>query len=272
MRLMPVMSDYIHALRRQEISLIWHALGDRRFQNGLELGAGDGWSSDLFSERVANLVVTDIHPAIGQRQSTDRITYRVLDAELAGTSFEQSSMDFIVSSNLLEHLPDPGRVLREMLTVMNHDGISVHVLPSPMWKVNQLALFIPSQILRRIERYSSGNLPHWLVAKPKTSTDSQQPSLPPPCNNPKSAVKHRSYLARLLVPACHGVSTGHLEEFQAFRKSRWMGEFQQAGYEVISYSKGPWTTGFGFGCGSLRPLLRGLFPACEHIFVLRRMP
>lgn len=94
----------------------------------------------------------------------------------------------------------------------------------------------------------------------------------PAMQHPKSAMKHRCYLARLPIAPCHGVSTSHFEEFQAFRRSRWMGEFQQAGYEVISYSKGPWTTGYGFGCGALRPLLRRLFPACEHIFVLRRMP
>lgn len=269
MRLMSVMSDYIHEIRRHELSLLWEYLGERRFRNGLELGAGDGWASGLLSTRIAHLTVTDIDPAILRHPPRENLTYRVLDAEHVGEVFASAGFDFVLSSNMLEHLPDSQRALRDIRTVMDPAGLSVHVVPSVMWKINQLLLFLPNQILRRIERYSTGDLPAWFAPRLRRTSNRPDEQLNRICNNPKSATVKRRYLSRMLLPPPHGVSRTHIEEFRAFRKKRWLEEFEAAGYEVVAYMPGPWTSAYGFGCGPLRGLLRVLAPPCEHMFVLR---
>ncbi len=39
---------------------------------------------------------------------------------------------------------------------------------------------------------------------------------------------------------------------------------------MAAYSKGPWTTGYGFGCVPTRTIMRAIMPACAQIYVLRQ--
>lgn len=270
MHIMPTMRDYIHEIRREELRLVWQVLDSRRFDTGLELGAGDGWSSSRLTDRISHLISSDIHPAILERSANDHVTYEILDAEKVAAVHASASFDVVLSSNLLEHLPDPVESLRAMLLVTKPSGVAIHIMPSPFWKINQMSFFLASQFLRRVERYCSGDLPSWLRRSVKTRQGVRSSAALPPCNNPKSAPKRRNPLARRLVPPCHGVSSGHLEEFRAFRRSHWTACFREAGYEIDMVVKGPWTSGYGFGCGRLRTTLRNCMPACEHMIVAHR--
>ncbi len=137
------------------------------FPCGLELGAGDGFQSTLLAPYVCRLTASDYRPfdyrpvmmtepagGAGASQGTapGRIAFTVCDAERVDEVFGAAAFDLVFSSNMLEHLPDPGRALRGMRAVLKDDGIAIHVIPSPFWKLSHLAGFYPNAVLSRIER------------------------------------------------------------------------------------------------------------------------
>ena len=87
-----------------------------------------------------------------RRGSLGRVSFVTCDAERVDEAFEPQTFDLVFSSNMLEHLPDPGRALRAMRTVMQDDGIAIHVVPSPFWKTTHLLGFYVNAIVGRLDR------------------------------------------------------------------------------------------------------------------------
>ena len=69
--------------------------------------------------------------------------------------FGEKSFDIVFSSNLLEHLPDPSVVLRGVHRLLKDDGITVHIMPGPFWKLCQMALYHPANGLASEYVYSA---------------------------------------------------------------------------------------------------------------------
>lgn len=89
----------------------------------VDLGCGTGGSADTF-ERVlpsAHWVGVDIDesPEVLQRTRRDAefVTYNGVDLP-----FAKSSVDFIYSNQVLEHVRHPERLLREVARVLSHSG------------------------------------------------------------------------------------------------------------------------------------------------------
>ena len=267
LKIKPDWNTYLHQLRRREIEIVFGDVPAGAFARGLELGAGDGFQSQLLARYARSLVVTDYYPEILARANTPTLTHRMCDAEQVGAHFEPGEFDLIFSSNMMEHLPDLQAALAGMRRVLRDDGIAVHVMPSPFWKLCQIIGFYPNAVISRVERYTvpQGN--------PRPGAPADQPiSAQPPSfavsgNNPKVAGRRYSYLHRLLWATPHGVSKGNVAEFAAFRRSRWRRELAAAGFTIAKIIAGPVSSGYGFGWDGLRTFFERLGATSEYAYV-----
>ena len=267
LKIKPDWDTYLHNLRRKEIELIFGKCPPGVFSHGLELGAGDGFQSHLLAEYAASLVVTDYYPEILAQADTSQITHRVCDAEEVGTMFAPGEFDLIFSSNMLEHLPDPQQALKGMHKVLHDNGLAIHVMPSPFWKVCQMVGFYPNAVISRLERYTSRSQASPATTPVAGRDKTQTPASIPAGNNPKVTNRRYSYLRRLLWATPHGASASNLAEFAAFRRARWQHELAAAGFTVAKILPGPVSSGYGFGWDGLRALFEHLGATSEYIYV-----
>lgn len=244
---------HLHAFRKRELEIAFSEIG-RKFSKGLELGAGDGYQSQLLSNHVDELIATDLNEdRLPNMSNTSNIKFLVCDAEKVGTVFEESSFDLVFSSNLMEHLPDVNSCFNGIHKVLKDDGIVIHIMPSPSWRFFATCLHIPNKMVNIIER---------VIFKKGTHLSKG--------NNLKTKTKQRSSLFRLLVPKPHGVSKNFITELWDFRKGRWQREFHLTGFEIIVIKKGPVSSGYGFGLDKLRRILENIGVATELIYIARK--
>lgn len=255
---------WLHEYRTEELNRIFSGCPEGLFATGLELGAGDGFQGTLLTKYVSRLVETEIDPAILSLPPRQSVEYRVCDAEEVGGCFGEQEFDLVFSSNLLEHLPNAGKALHGMRGVMKDDGLMIHVMPTPFWKACQLAFYVPDRFVSLLERITTRR-----GAQRGTSEETGMESSEAPHeadNNPKTSRRRHGRAYRLFLPEPHGVSSGHLQEFFAFRQSRWRKEFDQADLRLIDVRKGPVASAYGFGLDFARRALERLGFASEYIY------
>jgi SAM-dependent methyltransferase len=258
---------WLQERRTRELSIIFARCPDGLFHEGLELGAGNGFQSTLLPRYVSHLVATDFDPEILKHDPVPSVEYRVCDAEEVGSVFEARQFDLVFSSNLLEHVPDAGKALRGIWQVLKDAGVTIHVMPNRFWQLVHLALYVPNRAMRLAERLST---PAWRKDKLNRLLGREQdPALSPKevDRNPKTPKRRHSFFYRLVLPGPHGVSRTHAEEFRAFSKTRWMGEFGRAGFDVIAVKKGLVTSGYGFDLRFAQHALERLGFASSYIYV-----
>ena len=127
-------------VRSEEFKMIMQYFGEGvRFNDALELGAGDGSQSEIISKYCTKLICTELEEAgniiIGRfrERNIPNVRYELCDATNLGL-FPDQSFDFVFSSNMLEHIPRYDLALEECARVLKDDGVMVHVMPSRDWK------------------------------------------------------------------------------------------------------------------------------------------
>jgi SAM-dependent methyltransferase len=251
---------WLHEYRTEELNRIFSGCPEGIFTTGLELGAGDGFQGTLLTRYVSRLVETEIDPAILSLPPRRSVEYHVCDAEEVGGCFGEQEFDLVFSSNLLEHLPNPDKALQGMRGVMKDDGLMIHVMPTPFWKACQLAFYVPNRFILLLERITGARG----AVEETGAVSSEVPHEAD--NNPKIGRQRHGRAYRLFLPEPHGVSSGHLQEFCAFRRSKWRKEFDQAGLQLIDVTKGPVASAYGFGLDFARRVLERLGFASEYIY------
>jgi ubiquinone/menaquinone biosynthesis C-methylase UbiE len=268
MKIKPEWTVWLHNYRRRELCFIFSKCPEKLFKMGLELGAGDGFQSSLLTKYVSKLISTDYNPDILKKENNKSTEYRICDAEEVDDMFSKRQFDLAFSSNLLEHLPNPDRALKGIYEVLKDDGITVHVMPSPFWKLCHLLLYIPNICALALERVTEEGGFSKVLKKIKGATNNLEPDrrMEDLGNNPKTQRATRSFLYHLLVPEPHGVSKSNIEEFYAFSKHRWRKEFEKANLELVKIIKGPVGV-YGFGLDRTRRFLEWLGVTTEYIYV-----
>ena len=133
-------------VRRREAEIAFSVLGESRFGLALELGAGDGTQSVTIAKWCDRLICTELDEqsyawkgkSILERQLPN-VDYRLCDAQDL-SPFEDQSFDLICSSNVLEHIPDVDRCLRECRRVLKDGGVMWHSMPTRWWKIFNYSL------------------------------------------------------------------------------------------------------------------------------------
>lgn len=237
---------YLHGCRSREIDIIFKRCPQRLFGSVLELGAGDGFQSRLLSRYSERLISTDVNPGFLERQGRAEggIEYRLCDAQRAGDIFGKGCFDAVFSSNLLEHVKDPAGALYSVHEVLKDDGITIHVMPSPFWKVCVLLFRVPYLYMVFLERLLGRGAVFRVAGK-------------------TFSLKKCSYL----IPRPHGSAKNPFWELYTFSQYRWKRQFEKAGFDLITVGRGPVVSGYGFGLSRLRVALERAGMSSEYIYV-----
>ena len=242
-------TQYLHNCKKREMDIIFSKCPEKLFQSTLELGAGDGFQSTLLIKYALKLVSTELNPAVLKKENDESIEYRMCDAEEIDKAFDKGQFDMVFSSNLLEHVYNPGRVLGGIYSVLKDGGITIHVIPNPFWKFCVLLLHIPYICVETLEKMKQKG---------------------PDGKGMKDRIKARDkwkLIHDILIPKPHGVSSSNIKVFYLFSKVRWKKQFENAGLELIRIIKGPVASGYGFGLDRLRNFLEQIGLASEYIYV-----
>lgn len=132
---------FAHALsnydtqRRVEI-LIDKFLPDRELTGSkvLDVGCGLGFFSKRLKERGAIVTACDIGPnLVAHTRTVVGCEGEVVDALGLVDHFGKNSFDHVVSSECIEHTPDPAEALRHMAMVVKPNGLLSVSTPNLLW-------------------------------------------------------------------------------------------------------------------------------------------
>jgi 2-polyprenyl-3-methyl-5-hydroxy-6-metoxy-1,4-benzoquinol methylase len=100
----------------------------------LEVGCGLGHVSQRLVERGARLVACDLGAGLLQRtRARAGCEVVVADAMRLSDTFGTARFDVVVSSECIEHTPDPARAVHEMLRVLRPGGLLSISTPNVVW-------------------------------------------------------------------------------------------------------------------------------------------
>jgi len=247
-------TNYLHNLRRQEMEVVFRNCPKKLFGKVLELGAGDGFVSSIFTDYTEQLVCTDLNPDRLNKTNRDNITFKICDAEEISEVFKDEQFDMIFSSSLLEHLPDCEKALAEIHQALADTGVCIHLLPNRYWKLVTILLHIPNKIAVVVDKAFAGRLfkrrPGHKWRKPYKQTFGG--------NNMKLGRRKQFLLSKPFLPRIHGISSNTITEFITFGKKQWGKKFESAGFKVLAVKKVVFNSGYGFNFARLRKLMEHL--------------
>ena len=222
----------------------------------LELGGGSGFQANVIASWGCEVSSLDVEGRPTPPQ--EHFPVRIYDGR--HIPFPDGSFDIAFSSNVLEHIRDLAGSLAEVRRALKRDGLGVHVLPTPSWRlwtsVTHYAR-IPQVALRRLTGARA------LVAAASRETD------PASVRGSLGEVVRRN-----LLPGPHGEYPSAFSELWYFSRRRWLEVFAAAGFEAVrDYPTGLFYTGFslmpGLSFSTRRGLARALGSSCR-VFVMRQ--
>ena len=119
---------------RKRMDVVYQELlvEDLRGKTLLDAGCGTGWFSKIGVERGAKVTSMDLGEnlllEVQKKCETNRVVGSILDMP-----FENNSFDFIVSSEVIEHTPDPHKAIEELARVLKPGGTLVLTTPNKFW-------------------------------------------------------------------------------------------------------------------------------------------
>ncbi|HSD10774.1 MAG TPA: class I SAM-dependent methyltransferase [Candidatus Binatia bacterium] len=233
-------------LRQRMLQILFERVPLPCFDRCLEVGAGDGFQSAFLANYARFVVSTEIR--LGKLVYPRRENTRYVYADAERVPFRAASFDLVFSSHLLEHLPDLPGALLELRRVLRDDGMMVHVVPSRFWKLLDVGLFYPSQVVHLVEKYTAHER-HRKAAVPGLRESSG--------SNVKGPAQ--GWWRRSFWPPVHGIARNNLAEFQRFDPRRWIQEFRRAGMEVVGVvDRLPVHSPYRFGWERARRFLESL--------------
>jgi SAM-dependent methyltransferase len=117
----------------QRIKLIMQYMPDSASEMScLEVGCGTGAISEAIAPVVGRLTVSDVSEKLareaGQRLGTDWSRQDACNLDISNNTF-----DIVISSECIEHTPDPRRALAEMARVVKTGGVLIITSPNKLW-------------------------------------------------------------------------------------------------------------------------------------------
>jgi 2-polyprenyl-6-hydroxyphenyl methylase/3-demethylubiquinone-9 3-methyltransferase len=133
-RFATALSDY-DTRRRVEV-LVDEFLGAERLRGRrvLDVGCGLGFFSERAAALGARVVACDLGPGLVERtRRRVRCEAVVADALDLTATFEPESFDVVISSECIEHTPQPERAVLEMVRVLRPGGTLSLSTPNLLW-------------------------------------------------------------------------------------------------------------------------------------------
>jgi ubiquinone/menaquinone biosynthesis C-methylase UbiE len=123
-------SPLVRFIERRRVSTIIDLLGARSSHRVLEVGCGAGnileqmpRGADLHGIDISDYILEKARRRLGDRA-------KIVKADAEALPYENSSIDRVYCSEVLEHVLSPGKVLAEMRRVVRPDGVVVVSVPN----------------------------------------------------------------------------------------------------------------------------------------------
>lgn len=206
----------LEKIRRFELGAILSVLRREVKPGGkvLDIGAGTGWQARLVSEVGYRVEAIDMPSSA----YVDKRAFAIQDYDGHHIPFPDASFDAVYSSNVLEHVAHADAFQREILRVVNPDGVAVHVVPSSSWRFwsnfAHYAYMIKALFLRMTGTASSTN---------DTITSGTKEPVPRTFANS---------LRRIFIPNRDGEMGNALTEIWYFSRWRWARLFRNNGWQI----------------------------------------
>ncbi len=126
------MDDYDVNRRKELIFSILLAGRDLAGKKVLEVGCGTGKFSQEIAQRNADLTVLDIGPNLVESVSK-RLHCDGVVGDACHLPFEENTFDFVISSECIEHTPDPLEAIARMARVCKQGGSVCLTTPNKLW-------------------------------------------------------------------------------------------------------------------------------------------
>ncbi|TRZ76482.1 MAG: class I SAM-dependent methyltransferase [Deltaproteobacteria bacterium] len=124
------MSDY--DVYRRAVLIRKH-LGQKALNKScLEVGCGTGKISEAVADVVGTLTVSDISEKLA-REAGQKLNVPWMQQDACALNIPDNSFDVVISSECIEHTPDPERALCEMTRVLKPGGLIVVTSPNKAW-------------------------------------------------------------------------------------------------------------------------------------------
>ena len=128
----------------------------------LDAGCGTGWFSKWACDRGADVTSMDLGEGLLTQVAAKCASKRVVGSIL-DIPFNDESFDIIVSSEVIEHTPNPDKAIAELYRVLKSGGIMLLSVPNKIW---YFSLWIAQKLkLRRYDSYE--NWQDWSSLKNK---------------------------------------------------------------------------------------------------------
>jgi SAM-dependent methyltransferase len=192
----------------------------------LELGAGNGWQAAALVRLGYRVVALDVEQGHGFAH------HPVMMYDGVHIPIRDGSIDFVYSSNVLEHVQNLPSLLRECRRVLRPGAAALHVLPSPVWRAWTTAaryVFLLLLLFKRRE----------LPANARVLSDGGT-------SRPRSFSQLLQLVKRAVHEPPHGVFASSSRELLEYRRPAWRGRFQVSGWNLVTcLPTGVFYTGYG---------------------------
>jgi SAM-dependent methyltransferase len=243
--------------RRREFAAVFAAVPPQSLGDMLEIGSGDGFMASLLAPYGRSLTTTEAaRGAASHARELPR-----LRCSAAALPFSDASFDFIFSSSVLEHVREREQAMAQLARCLRPDGVMVHIMPSPTWKLLQLSLYYPHVLVSGLELIGPSRQLPAATADAATTTTEQW-------RDEGAQLSWWAEFKRGILPQVHGEYPGHFRELLGFRAKAWVRAFRAAGFDVRGQVRLPLYSGYGFGFERLRHAGERWGLSAHHAYII----
>jgi SAM-dependent methyltransferase len=177
----------------------------------LDFGAGTGGQAKILADRGHDVVAIDL-PTSGY--AVDRV-FPVMEFDGEQIPLDDSSIDVIFSSNVLEHVENLPAVFDEFKRILRPGGSCVHVMPTPAWRFWTFVAGVPTAVA------ASGQLVRQVVTRSA------------PLGRKEILRRNAKAIAGALLPIGHGTSVEGISELWTFSPTAWRRRFARSGFRIV---------------------------------------
>lgn len=155
----PLKRAMVERLNRKILGSIGEMLGDKPFRI-LDAGCGEGYIDKLLIDRFPNSVITGLKftaEAIAVAK-VNNPTVDYVQGDICDMPFEDNSFDLVICTEVLEHLPNPDKALKELIRISN-SNLLITVPHEPWFCLGNLL------VLKNVTRLGNpiDHINHWTI-------------------------------------------------------------------------------------------------------------
>jgi ubiquinone/menaquinone biosynthesis C-methylase UbiE len=119
----------VRRLFRRRVEIAFGFISDQQWERGLDAGTGAGFLLPALAARCREVDGVDLSPVIKYTQEMlDKRglhNVKLAQADLAHLPYPDQTFDLVVCLSVIEHIPDPDAVLKEMARVLQPNGVLI---------------------------------------------------------------------------------------------------------------------------------------------------